>query len=1648
MSRSPSAPLMHRETSTLLDALGDFILCLSRENQQRGVRNRIKKTPPNEGETKAREVKRTVLEWIRGLGDGEWASLCSVVDVGFVKTVLAMGMAAKVARDRHRRGCTLGGQKWGTVTEFQLIPAAPTAHQHKQGKDDQPREFLRRPLVRTTDGETLHAFHLRTFTEACDAVVRSVRVFNTEKSCDSLAIEMSSRTEWVRYADVISGGRFLLHQRRDHELKSNPLWLEMKWFQERGYFALAELLVNQIEVNIWFHFTQYSRSPSSYKVPAIGIAVKELLAQEWRLASASLRNDAIRCIASQVQTYLKEIPPPMARLASLTTNQQLVTVTQLIAKWKEIPAGRITCGLGIAYYLFSQSLEQTLFSPQGAAVQFLVAELLQDQCAQILTDNLSRPLLDDPSGEGPAAKSTHAQRRRAARKKAAKQRKQATETRMEHERLLHVVLSELPRAVRSRNDQITATVREVLDQLVCAVEGQGIENGWYQRDLPTRTKRRKKRGKKTNRQKNDVAEGVQLSDATQDEKENVLQNAGTVNQSIIVRNETSRPILNFLATKTEAANGYASPRTAAFSTNSFYTVASPFYLQLSHRETSGHGRNEEVEDDDDVICGSAGVNEVATSQRSLVESTFDWYLPSLFSSQSSVHTTSTASSLDWDFQRWNLKTESAAASSKKPVVFGPHLQSPRQTPPEAQPRQVSPPQSPEAGSSAGLRATGRSASYRAQSFSSFVDINSNSESSPENELEEDDAASSPGSDGKCTSRIRSDFLYQEGGFFDRQRGSKRRHRPFPFEYDDEDDSGETIDGRAWEDRLGGANADTSTDERPIVVSKPESPCAYTATHAAKDDEVAKANEQITRLESLLEERLSAFKTESSAMSSEIAGLQQHVSILTKRVKSLEEEIEELHQRGSRPSPNPKELQCENIPNLPPSAPLPASSPSTLVANSAQGYPHPIMRPGGAPNYSILGPFVSVPMSVLPPRSKLHWDMCEYVSHLQSDANARMTAQMAAIRLCTGAVQSLWPRAQVRPYGSFVTRLALPTSDVDLVICLPKVRRDAPADAAGVLEGRNAIKESWQQNLARKLRQEPWVVTDSVKTIPHAAIPIITLITTLPFNVRLDISFEGPGHNGLATNDVVLSLMQEFPPLAPIMLVLKSFVIERGFAVAYSGGLSSYALLLMVARYLQEHTDRYDNADPTSTSSSCADFGMVLMGLLDFFGNRFDPRTTGISVAARCFFNRDSISPPHHQGHLPSSMMHSSVDDAHSDHWQHMNQSSHVHNNANLLSSPGSRRHSNRSSIHDWPMQRADAIHEYSSIAAHDPHKFDPLFIEDPLHLSNNVGRNCFRITQIRRTFATGYTTLMAASMSVSVFSANRNTPVGGVALHPDNILRAILGPNAPAVNSNTTSTGRPETPHQAYQPPKPRVPSHYHRPASSGTAAMRYPTGTPIPMYENPYAHAPFPVPYQTGAASNSNTAPPPPYMLHRMQLQHQQQHFEMYAASVAKSTPRQMDLSAPVYRRHSGSVTEQMTTRSEAAASSSSSAVGKPYSKRAKQHERALDYSPRLMPPTMHRSSSIELDKKASNGSHTATDGRINGRGTTRKIPSRSMSFADVVISGAGSATAAKPDRPRKAPSSPLALVRPAKTRRHHDAAAHDELFNERLETKDDFMI
>ncbi|KAF5950730.1 hypothetical protein HYC85_012723 [Camellia sinensis] len=70
----------------------------------------------------------------------------------------------------------------------------------------------------------------------------------------------------------------------------------------------------------------------------------------------------------------------------------------------------------------------------------------------------------------------------------------------------------------------------------------------------------------------------------------------------------------------------------------------------------------------------------------------------------------------------------------------------------------------------------------------------------------------------------------------------------------------------------------------------------------------------------------------------------------------------------------------------------------------------------------------------------------------------------------------------------------------LVVCLPPVRNLEPIKEAGILEGRNGIKETCLQHAARYLANQESVKSDSLKIVENTAVPIIMLLVEVPHDL--------------------------------------------------------------------------------------------------------------------------------------------------------------------------------------------------------------------------------------------------------------------------------------------------------------------------------------------------------------------------------------------------------------------------------------------------------------------------------------------------------------------------------------------------------------------
>lgn len=183
------------------------------------------------------------------------------------------------------------------------------------------------------------------------------------------------------------------------------------------------------------------------------------------------------------------------------------------------------------------------------------------------------------------------------------------------------------------------------------------------------------------------------------------------------------------------------------------------------------------------------------------------------------------------------------------------------------------------------------------------------------------------------------------------------------------------------------------------------------------------------------------------------------------------------------------------------------------------------------------------------------------------------------------VKQLWPKAQCEVFGSFRTNLYLPTSDIDLVVLgewdnLPMFTLEKGLIQAGI-----APKEA-------------------IKVLDKASVPIVKL-TEQTTQVKVDISFNQ--RNGVKSAKLIKEFCKKFPPLPKLVLVLKQYLLQRDLNEVFTGGISSYSLILLVVSFLQLHPRSSD------VRNSHSNLGTLLLEFLEMYGRYFNYAEVGIRV---------------------------------------------------------------------------------------------------------------------------------------------------------------------------------------------------------------------------------------------------------------------------------------------------------------------------------------------------------------------------------------------------------------------------------------------------
>ena len=121
------------------------------------------------------------------------------------------------------------------------------------------------------------------------------------------------------------------------------------------------------------------------------------------------------------------------------------------------------------------------------------------------------------------------------------------------------------------------------------------------------------------------------------------------------------------------------------------------------------------------------------------------------------------------------------------------------------------------------------------------------------------------------------------------------------------------------------------------------------------------------------------------------------------------------------------------------------------------------------------------------------------------------------------------------------------------------------------------------------------------------VPIVKL-TDAETEVKVDVSFNTDLNQncGVESAELIKGFIKQYECLKFLVLVLKQFLVQRDLNEVFSGGISSYALTLLVISFLQLH--------PRGVSSIKEyNLGVLLIEFFELYGRNFNYLKTAIRV---------------------------------------------------------------------------------------------------------------------------------------------------------------------------------------------------------------------------------------------------------------------------------------------------------------------------------------------------------------------------------------------------------------------------------------------------
>ena len=285
----------------------------------------------------------------------------------------------------------------------------------------------------------------------------------------------------------------------------------------------------------------------------------------------------------------------------------------------------------------------------------------------------------------------------------------------------------------------------------------------------------------------------------------------------------------------------------------------------------------------------------------------------------------------------------------------------------------------------------------------------------------------------------------------------------------------------------------------------------------------------------------------------------------------------------------------------------------------------------------LTPWISSIDHSLSPILRLHNDIMQFTKFISPTTRERSDRDSIERRI-REVTSRLFTNSKLCVFGSTITNLCLPGSDVDMVVFFApedKTNRMTAFDLLsetlrqlGGIKNMEVIKHARVRNVrarsARTLiislkhneyhciththiathppdnyeyRLYHSLMSSNITKYARTQVPIIKF-QDISTQLNVDICFDQ--HSGLRTAKYVNKSLIDYPCARPLILVLKYFLSQRGLNETYQGGFGSFLVTLLVIGYLQYRVRKYGKE-----LTRDMDLGTHLMGLLQLYGKEIN-----------------------------------------------------------------------------------------------------------------------------------------------------------------------------------------------------------------------------------------------------------------------------------------------------------------------------------------------------------------------------------------------------------------------------------------------------------